>query len=132
VPSIEFPADRTAPSRARRFVAETLHSWGVSGATTADAVLLVSELVTNALLHARSAPTVELTHDGDIVRVGVCDDSPVAPRRRQYATDAATGRGIALVEQLATDWGSERLGDGKRVWFELRINGARRDEDVRA
>jgi anti-sigma regulatory factor (Ser/Thr protein kinase) len=132
VPSIEFPADRTAPSRARRFVSETLHAWGISGATTADAVLLVSELVTNALLHARSAPTVELTRDGDRVRVGVCDDSPVAPRRRQYATDAATGRGIALVEQLAIDWGSERVGDGKRVWFELRINGARHDEDVHA
>jgi anti-sigma regulatory factor (Ser/Thr protein kinase) len=109
-----------------------LHSWGISGATTADAVLLVSELVTNALLHARSAPTVELTRDGDRVRVAVCDDSPVAPRRRQYATDAATGRGIALVDHLATEWGSERVGDGKCVWFELQTDGAHHDDNVSA
>jgi anti-sigma regulatory factor (Ser/Thr protein kinase) len=109
-----------------------LHSWGIAGPTSADAVLLVSELVTNALLHARSAPTVELSRDGDRVRIGVRDDSPVVPRRRRYANDAATGRGIALVEQLATDWGSERVGDGKRVWFELLVDGARHDEDVHA
>jgi anti-sigma regulatory factor (Ser/Thr protein kinase) len=132
VPSLECPADRTAPSKARRFVADTLHSWGIAGPTSADAVLLVSELVTNALLHARSAPTVELSRDGDRVRIGVRDDSPVVPRRRKYANDAATGRGIALVEQLATDWGSERVGDGKRVWFELLVDGARHDEDVHA
>jgi anti-sigma regulatory factor (Ser/Thr protein kinase) len=106
--------------------------WRVPSATTADAVLLVSELVTNALLHARSAPTVEVTRDDHRFRIAVCDDSPVAPRRRQYATDAATGRGIALVEELSTDWGSERVGDGKRVWFELPIDGARHGEDVRA
>ncbi len=130
--SLECPADRTAPSQARRFVADTLRSWGVDRATTGDAVLLVSELVTNALLHARCAPTVELSRDGNRVRVAVRDDSPVAPRRRRYASDAATGRGIALVEHLSSDWGSERVGEGKRVWFELPINGARRGNSVRA
>ena len=124
---MEFPADRTAPSRARRFVADTLRGWDVPRAKIADAVLLVSELVTNALLHARSAPSVEVTRNDDHIRCVVLDDSPMVPRRRHYASDAVTGRGIALVETLATRWGSERNGPGKRVWFELDTNS--RDED---
>jgi anti-sigma regulatory factor (Ser/Thr protein kinase) len=121
---MEFPADRTAPSRARRFVADTLHSWQLPRNVIADATLLVSELVTNALLHARSAPSVELTQMGACIRCVVVDDSPMAPRRRYYASDAVTGRGIALVDALAARWGSERDGDGKRVWFELDVDGA--------
>jgi anti-sigma regulatory factor (Ser/Thr protein kinase) len=122
---MELPADRTAPSRARRFVADTLASWNVSREVVADAVLLVSELVTNALLHARSAPSVELTRTDGRIRVVVFDDSPLAPRRRYYATTAVTGRGIALVDALASRWGTERDGDGKFVWFELDANGAK-------
>src|SRR5690348_5410779 len=124
---MEFPADRTAPSQARRFVADTLHSWSVPNDVVDDAVLLVSELVTNALLHARSAPVVELEYDADHLRCVVVDSSPVPPRRRRYAEDAVTGRGIALVETLASRWGVDANGEsGKRVWFELAIdNGVR-------
>jgi anti-sigma regulatory factor (Ser/Thr protein kinase) len=125
VPVMQFPADRTAPSRARRFVAETLRSWDVPRRVIDDAVLLVSELVTNALLHARSAPVVELDRLNGRIRFVVCDDSPALPRRRRYARDAVTGRGIALVETLATQWGSEPTGEGKRVWFELDADAAR-------
>jgi hypothetical protein len=77
------------------------------------------------LLHARSAPSVEVTRANDHIRCVVLDDSPAIPRRRHYASDAVTGRGIALVETLATRWGSERDGPGKRVWFELDTNGER-------
>jgi hypothetical protein len=66
------------------------------------------------------------------VRVDVVDASPTIPRRRRYASDAVTGRGIALVETLASRWGSERHGPGKRVWFELDVNGARDDSNVSA
>ena len=128
VPSMDLPADRTAPSRARNFVAETMRTWELPRSTIADAVLLVSELVTNALLHARSAPSVEVTRSQGRVRCVVSDDSPLAPRRRRYAADAATGRGIALVETLASRWGTEPDGTGKRVWFELDVNGALDDE----
>jgi anti-sigma regulatory factor (Ser/Thr protein kinase) len=130
---MEFPADRTAPSQARRFVSETLRSWHVPSDVTDDAVLLVSELVTNALLHARSAPIVELDHDDEFLRCSVVDSSSVVPRRRRYATDAATGRGIALVETLALRWGVDvDSGSGKRVWFDLAIDNARGDQGVRA
>jgi anti-sigma regulatory factor (Ser/Thr protein kinase) len=132
VPSIELPADRTAPSRGRRFVGDTLRSWGYSDDVVDDAMLLVSELVTNALLHARSAPTVELTRHGGRVRCVVVDDSPTEPRRRRYANDAVTGRGIALVETLAHRWGIDRDGDGKRVWFEFSAEPTRGGQGVRA
>jgi anti-sigma regulatory factor (Ser/Thr protein kinase) len=130
---MEFPADRTAPSQARRFVADTLHAWAVPSDVADDAVLLVSELVTNALLHARSAPVVEVEYDDELLRCVVVDDSPVVPRRRRYATDAVTGRGIALVETLASRWGVDvDSGAGKRVWFELAIDNARGDHGVPA
>jgi anti-sigma regulatory factor (Ser/Thr protein kinase) len=102
-----------------------LQGWGIPRDTVADAVLLVSELVTNALLHARSAPSVEVTYGVGVIRCDVIDNSPLVPRRRHYANDAVTGRGIALVEALAARWGSERDGVGKRVWFELDVDDAR-------
>jgi anti-sigma regulatory factor (Ser/Thr protein kinase) len=129
---MDLPADRTAPSRARSFVGEAMRSWHLPNDTIADAVLLVSELVTNALLHARSAPSVEVTLQDGRLRCVVSDDSPLVPRRRRYASDAATGRGIALVETLASRWGSDPDGSGKRVWFELDVNGARDTENVNA
>jgi anti-sigma regulatory factor (Ser/Thr protein kinase) len=119
VPSVELPADRTAPSRARRFVSSTLQASNVPPPVIDDAVLLASELVTNALLHARSAPRLDLVLDGAGLRCTVDDDSVVPPRRRHYDNDAATGRGLALVESLAARWGSEATAHGKRVWFEM-------------
>jgi anti-sigma regulatory factor (Ser/Thr protein kinase) len=119
---MELPADRTAPSQARRFVAATLREWDVSRSVIDDAVLLVSELVTNALLHARSAPILECTRRRGRIRFEVCDDSPAVPRRRHYANDAVTGRGLALVETLATRWGTEPFRNGKRVWFEMDLD----------
>ena len=124
--SAQFASSVETPTLARRQLDRWLPAWlgeGERGALR----LLVSELVTNALLHARSAPAVEVTRDGDRIRCVVLDDSPMVPRRRHYASDAVTGRGIALVETLATRWGSERNGPGKRVWFELDTNS--RDED---
>jgi two-component sensor histidine kinase len=97
----------------------TLQAAGVPPRVVEDVVLLASELVTNALLHARSAPRVDVKANAHGVRCAVSDDSPVPPRRRHYANDAATGRGIALVEALAARWGTERVGDGKCVWFEI-------------
>ncbi len=84
------------------------------------ATLLTSELVTNAVLHARTMVrlTVELVRDG--VRIAVTDGSPARPVVRSYGTDAPTGRGMQLVERLARRWGVDSVdGNGKTVWFEL-------------
>jgi hypothetical protein len=71
-----------------------------------------------------------LTRSGPSFRCTVHDQSAAAPRRRHYAADAVTGRGLALVEALAVAWGTDREGDGKCVWFEMRMDAAQpaRDE----
>ena len=82
--------------------------------------LLTSEVVTNALVHARSAPDLLVFVRHDVVRVEVCDGSPDEPVLQQFDPESASGRGIAIVEQLASGWGVERMPDvGKRVWFEV-------------
>ena len=103
---------------ARRFVAETLGGWGCDMLVETGR-LLVSELVTNAILHARTAMTLVVRLRRTGVRVEVHDTSDGAPVLRDYGDDAMTGRGLALVDELAGSWGVERHGGGKAVWFEL-------------
>jgi anti-sigma regulatory factor (Ser/Thr protein kinase) len=103
---------------ARQFVGDTLGGWGCDAFSDA-ARLLVSELVTNAVLHARTdvEVVVRLLRSG--IRVEVHDRSTAAPVVRRYEDEAMTGRGLALVDELATKWGVDPLRDGKSVWFEL-------------
>lgn len=112
-----MPPDTQSPWRARRFVAETL-----TGATdsVADVVaLLVSEMVTNAVLHARTDIRVSIERHADTVHVEVADDCVSGPTLRHFTHQAATGRGLQLVAELADRWGSEPRSGGKVVWFEL-------------
>lgn len=86
----------------------------------ADVVsLLTSELVTNAILHAGSKVDVAVCVDGDVVRVEVADASPRIPSPSQHPSDAQTGRGLAVVESQASDWGTRPTPGGKIVWFEV-------------
>ncbi len=111
-------------AQARRFVGETLGAWGHDALAEA-ARLLVSELVTNAVLHARTDVEVVVRRTGRGVRVDVHDHSAVTPVMRRYQDEAMTGRGLALVEELAGRWGVDRNGDGKAVWFELKATAPR-------
>jgi anti-sigma regulatory factor (Ser/Thr protein kinase) len=87
-----------------------------------DIELLVSELVTNAVLHARSDARVTIELLDDRVRVTVADASPIVPRLRDYGPAAVTGRGMLLVDRLSDQWGVDvDDGAGKRVWFELPV-----------
>jgi anti-sigma regulatory factor (Ser/Thr protein kinase) len=95
------------------------------GATVEMATLLVSELVTNAVLHAGTAIELCVELRGGILRVEVRDGTTLAPSRRRYDLTAGTGRGMMLVEELAAAWGSELVDDGKLVWFELLVQGER-------
>lgn len=119
---------------ARRFVADGLSSWGRDDLLD-DATLCVSELASNAALHASSTfMHVDLGLHRDVVKVGVEDDGgvpaqAVTPRPSFPGPDAlvellledeaTTGRGLAIVSILASEWGVEKTRRGKRVWFEL-------------
>ncbi|MGH8866492.1 MAG: ATP-binding protein [Actinomycetes bacterium] len=114
--SARFDADPRSAGQARRFVATTLDGWGLEGLED-PVVLLVSELVSNAVLHASSPLDVRVLYDDGNLRVEVADGSPVPPRLRHFGLDAATGRGLQLVDRVAQEWGVEPVEQGKRVWF---------------
>ena len=127
VTSLQLPPDHAAAARARRFVADTLRGWGCDDAIP-DAELLVSELVTNAVLHARSATRVTVERDGTTVRVSVCDDSPDAAPPARTRARGGHRRGLLLVDRIARRWGVDPSADGKCVWFE--IDGRTRGVDA--
>ena len=106
-------------SRARRLVTRALGDLGRDELADA-AALAVSELVTNALVHAGTPMEVVVTQRETDVVVEVVDDSPRLPFRRHNAEMAGTGRGLHLVEQLTTAWGAQERPPGKAVWFLLR------------
>jgi GAF domain-containing protein/anti-sigma regulatory factor (Ser/Thr protein kinase) len=110
--------------RARRYAAAALRG-GPGEVLLGDVELVVSELVTNALLHAgapaslRVLAPVQSGSEHVTVRVEVRDPTRTTPMRAIASVEAMTGRGIALIEALASSWGVEQDGDGKLVWSEL-------------
>lgn len=115
--ALELPASPTSPREARAFVRDLLTT--DDAALVASVELLVSELVTNAVLHAASAPRIEVQLGRASVRVAVRDDDPSLPARRTPDLDRPGGRGLQLVEELASRWGAEASHGGKVVWFEV-------------
>ena len=115
---LSLSAEPVSVSDGRRFVREVLRSWQLDGLREA-VELVASELITNTLLHTDSPPTVNLAMLSNGVRLEVEDESGTHPRRRSYGFDATTGRGMMLVESMASRWGTETLPDGKIVWCEF-------------
>ena len=126
---IDLPAEPGSPGRARRFVCDALDDVATD---VERAALLVSELVTNAVLHARTELEVVVEVRARLVQVSVRDGSGAKPALRRYDRFAATGRGLHLLETLADRWGVDVEGDEKRVWFELAREPPSADERRRA
>ena len=105
-------------------VRTTLEGWGTDDDLLETAVLLTSEVVTNAVQHARSAVELCLSRAEDRIRIAVVDSGSGLIRRRRVEAEDQSGRGTELVETLSDGWGMEREGGAKQVWFELRT-GAR-------
>jgi anti-sigma regulatory factor (Ser/Thr protein kinase) len=120
---LKLAGEPTSASAARRFVAAVLHSWRFSAMANGDIELLTSELVGNAVRHASSPFTVIVRYDGDAIRVEVGDGSAALPRRLQPGPEATGGRGIQIVDDVASQWGVVSTRDGKRVWFEIHVTG---------
>ncbi len=106
--------------RARSFVRDVLAAAGLDGEPLDDVVLGASELATNAIRHAGGIVEVRVDVDDDRVRVEVDDSASGAVLPRQPGTFDTTGRGLLIVEGLATRWGTAAAGArGKTVWFEV-------------
>ena len=115
--TLHLNGDPDAVPYARRWVVEALRDTP-HAEFAADAELVASELVTNALLHGAPPVSVHVTIR-DVVRIEVADGSRSAPVRSLARVDAMTGRGLALVTALSRDWGVEPRSTGKVVWCEL-------------
>ena len=115
-----LPSSRRSAAEARAFVAATLQSWGHHGGL-GDVLLVASELVTNAVLHAGPGGVdLSVTLTDTSVRIEVVDASPSLPAPRPPTDDRTNGRGLLLVDAVAGSWGAELDHDGKRVWAEVR------------
>ena len=114
-------ATAQAPGLARQATHEALASWRLAHLED-TAVLLVSELVTNAVRHARTGGSVlalRLEIAGSWLRIEVHDADPRLPEPRTPAGHDESGFGFVLIEALADKWGVRETGVGKAVWAEL-------------
>jgi anti-sigma regulatory factor (Ser/Thr protein kinase) len=118
---VTLPDGPEGASLARRAMARAADLWRLDREMTDTALLLVSELVTNAILHGTPPVRLSLRLDRDRLRVEVTDSSPALPELTRPEPDQIGGRGLQIVQLLAARWGasssSRRLG--KTVWFEL-------------
>lgn len=112
---------------ARRFVRQALTEWDRPELDEAG-TLLVSELVSNAVLHARTPVEVELV-DGQEVLLVVADSSPALPVVRRHSRVSATGRGLWLLDQYSLRHGLVVTDEGKQLWSVLRPESAAPGED---
>jgi anti-sigma regulatory factor (Ser/Thr protein kinase) len=112
-----------APRGARDHVGAFLDAHGIDGEVRRDALVVVSELVTNAVVHAGEPIALEVAVRDKTLRIDVCDGDDrtavVAPRREDRAV--MTGRGLAIVESLAHRWGVRSHRGGKSVWAEMDV-----------
>jgi anti-sigma regulatory factor (Ser/Thr protein kinase) len=120
VSALDLPPTTDSVPLARRFARSALRE---SRSDVDTVVLLVSEVVTNAVLHARSAIRIVVEDRDDVARVEVHDGSPVPPRMHHFRLVSGTGRGLRMLDQLAQNWGVDQgpHGTGKVVWFEVGV-----------
>ena len=112
-----LPPDRGAPATARESVRTACGP--MFPHLIDDAVLLTSEVVTNAVKHGRAPVRLSVNCDHRGIVVAVDDANPALPRTRKTDRRRHSGRGLVLVQRLAADWGVRRTATGKQVWFRL-------------
>lgn len=118
----ELAAHPGSPAQARRLTRARLTGWSVCEDTCDSAALIVSELVTNAIVHTASDVVVCELHDGEeLVRIAVRDQgcAPGEPKPSPQRGEEEHGRGLLLVDALCHAWGAQEHGPGLLVWAEL-------------
>jgi serine phosphatase RsbU (regulator of sigma subunit)/anti-sigma regulatory factor (Ser/Thr protein kinase) len=135
IATASFAPEPMAAAHARRFVRDTLRSWGLPGSDNQasslidDAVLLTSELVTNAVVHAGTQVSLTCRLGGKAVEVTVRDRHPARSLSAAQAAanvadpaDRTSGRGLMLPAALATAWGVTYARTAKAVWFRIGLD----------
>jgi len=116
---LHLPGAAPSVTEARRFTRDHLRAVGCPAEIVEAAALLASELVTNALLHARASIVILGIQPGPPIRIEVRDRNQRRPHRRTPGPGVSSGHGLVMVEALAARWGADVDGRGKTVWFEL-------------
>lgn len=117
-----LPCDLDAPGVARLHLADTCQH--LAADAVAAAMLLTSELVTNAVRHSAGPVLMALECDDEELRVEVEDGTRRPPVPRPRSLLAEGGRGLMIVDAYADAWGTEPRDEGKAVWFVLRTDRA--------
>jgi anti-sigma regulatory factor (Ser/Thr protein kinase) len=120
---LALPAAPTAPRLARGVLRDTLEEWQLEVLLDV-AALLTSELITNVVRHVGAPMTLRVSRAPAALRIEVDDRSPESPAVQHVRPGSEHGRGVFLVDAIATGWGTERTAAGKTVWFELEIPSA--------
>jgi two-component sensor histidine kinase len=125
--SFALPLDLRSAAEARRLLVGAVRdhesATGQHGSLSTDrvrdAVLMVSELITNAVRHTRTRLALEISFEGPVLRVAVHDDAPGLPAAPAEDLHATGGRGLRIVAALSRRWGWTPVAHGKAVWFEI-------------
>jgi anti-sigma regulatory factor (Ser/Thr protein kinase) len=118
---LRLPADPASALTARRAATKACASAGLPDDLCYWAVLLTSETVTNAVVHGRSEVRLAIDIGERRIRIEVGDDNSRRPIRRHPDAGSLDGRGIALLDAFASDWGVDDVAGGKIVWFEMQV-----------
>jgi anti-sigma regulatory factor (Ser/Thr protein kinase) len=118
----EFAPVAESARAARRLVTDALSSTAVLRPELLE--LFVSEIVTNAIIHAQTRFNVSAEIEAGAVRVSITDRNPMLPAVQSPPPGAIAGRGLKMVSEHATAWGIEQTLDGKTIWFELAVSAA--------
>jgi len=125
---VELVGAPSSVGDARRFARDVLEAGNVSDDDW-TAVQVVSELATNAVVHARTTFTVKIEYDDMYIKVSVIDAKPLARASvRRFSDITTTGRGLRLVQMLGESWGVEQTPTAKAVWCKLRRGAAVTDD----
>lgn len=122
--ALTLPHTPASASRARRALVEHLRGYGVPDGLVGDAQLALSEMVGNAVRHARPRSDGSLlakceVYDSTISLTVIDGGGASTPRVRRTSPDEGSGRGLAIVATLARRWGVDRYGPDTRVWAEF-------------
>lgn len=112
---LQLPALESSVCVGRKFTAGVLADWAIGGEAAENAVLIVSELLTNALVHGDPPISLRLHRATDELTIDVDDGSSLMPQRLKPAPEDPHGRGVAIVAQLSRRWAARPHGRGKTV-----------------
>jgi|HubBroStandDraft_6_1064221.scaffolds.fasta_scaffold81757_2 anti-sigma regulatory factor (Ser/Thr protein kinase) len=119
--SAAYGAERDAPGHARRMMVAELRRCGYRNTVVQDAALVLSEMATNAILHAGSPFLVSVRHEDQMLRIAVRDGSPLVCVMPEQGLIARSGHGLGLIDAVTARWDVEATSDGKVVWADLPV-----------